>query len=238
MKSTPLFLIGAGVIALSSCTTSLSDPNGRGHDRDLDLYELTGQSAENGVTEADIAAAGRNANQAGSLPPRNARVLLVQSGSHQPDEELLAAYRPFCQPVIWNGRVASASDNPYGSSPNQTKLAGSHGRRLRLIAAQQGCSHVIVVFGEIQSDSQPLPTSAVSWVPVVGSLIPSERSGTRLLAQAFILETRSARFTTVAAKPQQKTGLTTDDGSSTINSRRAPQLKIPAYQELASRSFR
>ena len=110
MKSTHLFLIGAGVLALSSCTTSLSDPNGRGHDRDLDLYELTGQSAENGVTEADIAAAGRNANQAGSLPPRNARVLLVQSGSHQPDEELLAAYRPFCQPVIWNGRVASGEE--------------------------------------------------------------------------------------------------------------------------------
>ena len=131
----------------------------------------------------------------------------------------------------------AAEDRKYDEKEKR-EVGAAAGRRLRLVAAQQGCSHVIVVFGEIQSDSRALPTSAVSWVPVVGNLIPSERSGTRLIAQAIILETGSPRYTTVTARPQQTTGITTDNGSGTINSRRAPKLKAAAYPELAAQSFR
>ena len=225
----------AGVLALSSCaTTSLSDPNGRGHGSDLNLYELTGQSATRQVTEADIAAARSGGGRAGSLPPRGARVLLVQSGAHQPDQELQNAFRPYCQPVLWNGRSESSPQEEDG----EKRVAASAGRRLRLVAAQQGCSHVIVIFGEIQSDSRNLPTAAVSWLPVVSSIVPSQHSGTRLLAQAIILETASARYTTVTAAPRESSGITTEDGGDNINSRRALKLKAAAYPDLAEKSFR
>jgi hypothetical protein len=230
--SPKLLLCAAVAMTITSCvTTSLSDPNGRGHDHDLSLYELTGQAAAEGVTEGQIAATLSGGGRAGSLPRRGARVLLVQSGAHQPDEELLAAFRPWCQPVIWDGRAPEKDDG-------KRTAGGAVGRRLRLTAAQQGCTHVIVVFGEIQSDSKSLPTSAVSWVPIVGNIIPSERSGTRLLAQALILETGRPRYSTVSARPQQATGITTDDGSYNINSKRAPKLKAKAYPELAAQSFR
>lgn len=238
MHKTSVLHLCAAVLtaaALSSCvTTSLSDPGGSGHSNDLSLYELTGQSGSTEVSEADIAAARSGGGRVGTLPARGARVLLVQSGAHQPDEELLAAYRPHCRPVVWDGR---APEREYDDKKKR-EVGAAAGRRLRLIAAQQGCSHVIVVFGEIQSDSHALPTSAVSWVPVVGNLIPSERSGTRLIAQAIILETGSPRYTSAAARPQQTTGITTDNGSDTINSRRAPKLKAAAYPELAALSFR
>ena len=228
-----LTLISVAVIALTSCeSTSLSDPNGRGHSSDLSLYELTGQSRNTEVSEGDIAAARRGGGNAGSLPAKGARILLVQSGAYQPDEELLAAYRPYCQPVMWDGRAPGLASE--GKKPS----GGSVGRRLRLAAAQQGCSHVIVIFGEIQSDSRSLPTSAVSWVPVVRQIVPTQHSGTRLVAQALIMETASSRYTLAAALPQETRGITTASGGEGVNSRRAPKLKAAAYPDLATRTFR
>jgi hypothetical protein len=133
---------------------------------------------------------------------------------------------------MWDGRAPSVPED--GKKPTGATLS----RRLRLAAAQQRCSHVIVVFGEIQSDSRSLPTRAVSWVPVVGGLVPSRHSGTRLLAQALIMETATSRFTLAAAAPQQTSGITTKSGGEGINSRRALKLKIAAYPDLAARSFR
>jgi hypothetical protein len=208
-----LLLIAA--VALASCqNTSLSDPNGSGHSSDLSLYELTGQSSNIEVTEADISAARRRGGSAGSLPVKGARVLLVQSGAHQPDGELVAAFRPYCEPVMWDGRGPATPQD--GEKPTGATLS----RRLRLAAAQQRCSHVIVVFGEIQSDSRSLPTRAVSWVPVVGGLVPSKHSGTRLLAQALIMETATSRYTLAAAAPQQTSVITTKSGGEGITRRR------------------
>lgn len=228
-----VFLPCAGLaLALSACrSTSLSDPSGRGHGHDLSLYELTGQAGGDNVTEAQIASARRAGGRTGSLPPRGAKVLLVQSGAHQPDDELISAYRPYCQPVIWDGRA------PGGNEERKTS-GGAVGRKLRLVAAEQGCSHVIVIFGEIQSDSHALPTKAVTWVPVVGHIVPSERSGTRLVAQALILETGSGRYLTVAARTQQTSGVTTEEGAYGVDSRRSLRLKAKAYPDLAAQSFR
>ncbi len=232
----PAFILipcAAAILCLASCaTTSLSDPDGRGHSADLDLYDLTGQSRKTGVSEADIAAARRGGGRVGSLPRKGARVLLVQSGAYQPDKELLAAFQPYCQPVMWDGRATELSE-----AEKKSGGGGSMGRRLRLAAAQQDCSHVIVVFGEIQSESRELATSAVSWVPVVGHIIPSEHSGTRLLVQGLIMETASPRYAMAAAAPRETSGITTDAGSSGVNGRRARQLKAEAYPDLAARSF-
>ena len=245
MKNIPLILCAALVCNLvSSCkNTSLSDPNGSGHGQDLSLYELTGQNAQRAVTEADIAAARSGKGRAGTLPSAGAKILLVQSGAHQPDEELQSAYAPHCKPVLWDGRAPSFDESTRGShrhfdsDKKEPVLAGETGRRLRLVAAQQGCSHVVVVFGEIQSEYQKLPTSAVSWVPVVGGLVPDRRSGTRLSAQALVMETGSQNYTIVSARPQQATGVTTEDGNATIDGRRSLKLKAAAYPDLAKKSF-
>ncbi len=42
----------------------------------------------------------------------------------------------------------------------------------------------------------------------------------------------------MTARPQQTSGVTTDNGSGTTNSRRAPKLKAAADPELAAQSFR
>jgi hypothetical protein len=224
-----LTLTALSALALTSCvTTSLSDPNGSGHAQDLSVYELTSEQPGRAISEADIA---RGSSRQGSLPPRGARVLLVQSGAHQPDAQLVAAYSPYCQPVVWNGQNTNTESE-------KTAAGAAAGRRLRLAAAQQGCSHVIVVFGEIQSDSRDLPTSILSWVPIAGEILPSEHSGTRLLAQAVVMETRSPRYTMITAQPQQREGITTSHGSSGINGRRAEKLKALAYPDLARQSFR
>src|SRR5690349_15523455 len=107
--------LSAGLcVLLSGCeTASLSKPGGSSHSGDLDIYELTGDDPKREVSERDIQAAA--AGRMGTLPPKGVRVLLVQSGAMQPDAELTAAFRPYCQPVPWDGR-----DNPNGNPNRET----------------------------------------------------------------------------------------------------------------------
>ncbi|MES2706879.1 MAG: hypothetical protein V4726_09790 [Verrucomicrobiota bacterium] len=235
MKSAPRIvslLASTALLFTSSCeSTSLSNPGGSGHGGDLSLYELTGDKPNAQVSEKDIAAA--LGGRSGSLPRRGGKILLVQSGAHQPDGELSAAFQPLSQAVPWNGESQRTANS------EKDKTAGSIGRRLRLVAAQQGCSHVVVVFGEIQSASQDLPTgSVVGWIPIVGDILPGEHSGTRLFAQALILETASPRYSIITASPREESGLTTSGGESAANVRRSLRMKKLIYPELAAKCFR
>lgn len=223
-----IYLFSPLVFLLVCCeTTSLSNPSGRGHEGDLSLYGLTAENSNRPITERDIASASRG-DARGSLPWRGARILLVQSGAYQPDAELMAAYSSYASPVPWDGRAPEKAESP-----------GAIGKRLRLSAAQQGCSHVVVVFGEIQSDSQSLPTdSLVGWVPIVGGILPTAYSGTRVIAQAIVMETSAARYAMVSAAPRQEESLTTYGGQSVANLNRSQRMKRTIYPELAARTFR
>lgn len=234
MKSIPLLLLSSAAALVVSCTsTSLSNPGGSGHGEDLNLYELTGDKPQAQVTERDIAAA--LGSRSGSLPVRGGKILLVQSGAHQPDQELAEAFRPLGQIVEWNGQA----QEPGSQEKNDKRFGGAIGRRLRLVAAQQGCTHVVVVFGEIQSAARDLPTDAVvGWIPIVGSLVPGEVSGTRLFAQALVMEVASPRYSVITASPRQESGLNVSGSQSSVNVRRSLRLKKLIYPELAAKCFR
>jgi hypothetical protein len=228
-------LVLSVTLPLSSClTTSLSDPTGSGHHKDLNLYELTGERPQTQVSEKDIRAA--LGGRSGTLPRRGGKILLVQSGAQQPDEELTKAFGLVCQSVSWTG-ISQEKERSEKESP--AEAAGAIGRRLRLVAAQQGCSHVIVVFGEIQSAYQTLATdSLVGWLPIVGDVVPGEHSGTRLFVQALVLETATPRYTVVTASPREESGLTTTRGGDAAKVRRSERMKKLIYPELAAKCFR
>ena len=237
MKHFRISLLAAAMVAgLSSCeSTSLSNPAGSGHGGDLSLYELAGIDPRKEVTESDIQRL--RGGRVGALPSKGARILLVQSGAHQPDEDLRKAYASFCDPVPWDGRSVEPISRGDGSA--SVKSPGSAGRRLRLVAAQQNCSHVVVVFGEIQSASETLPTdSLMGWVPLVGDVVPSSRSGHRLMAQAIVLETGAPRYQLVSADSKEAKGLVTNGGEAAAAVRRSDRMKKLAYPELAERTFR
>lgn len=234
-------LILAITLPLSSClTTSLSDPTGSGHQKDLNLYELTGDRPQAQVSEKDIRAA--LGGRSGTLPRRGGKILLVQSGAQQPDEELAKAFGLLGQPVSWTGLSQEKERSGNADKDNKdasAAAAGAIGRRLRLVAAQQGCSHVVVVFGEIQSAYQTLATdSLVGWLPVVGDVVPGEHSGTRLFVQALVLETATPRYTVVTASPREESGLTTTRGGDAAKTRRSERMKKLIYPELAAKCFR
>jgi hypothetical protein len=179
-------------------------------------------------TEADIR---RAAQSSGSLPSRGSRFLLVQSGAVQPDKELMDAYRTYGQPIPWTGLAEERTEEEAKASPK-----GALARKLRLAAAQQQCSHVIVVFGEIQKDGQDVPI--VSWVPVAADVLPNRYSGMRLYAQAAVLETASSRFRMVSAQPKETRGVEVNLGGIGNATDRSLKLKGKAYPELAANSFR
>lgn len=226
---------GLSALWLTGCaTTSLSNPGGSGHAGDLNIYELTGDDPRREVSERDIQSA--LSGRRGALPAKGARILLVQSGALQPDPELTAAFKQHAQVVTWGGRSSSGDRD---SDDKKKSSGGAAGRKLCLVAAQQQCSHVVVVFGEIQSASRELATGALAgWVPVVGGIVPGNASGTRLLAQAIVMETARPRYTIIAADPREERGVTTMTGRDSANVRRSLRLKAAAYPELARKTFR
>jgi hypothetical protein len=206
--------------SLSSCvTTSLSDPTGSSHRSDLDVNDFTGSSLN--PTEADIRKA---SGRVGSLAVSGSRFLLVQSGALVPDAELVKVFQRYGTPVPWTGRQDAEATNSSAS------------RRIRYTASQQGCSHAIVVFGEIQKDGRSLPV--VSWLPVASDLLPNRYSGMRLHTQAAILEARTPGLLLVSAEPQETRGLEMEWTGLGSELGRSLELKAKAYPELAGKCFR
>jgi hypothetical protein len=104
-----------------------------------------------------------------------------------------------------------------------------------MAAAQQGCSHVIVVFGEIQKDGKDLPI--ISWVPIASEILPSRYSGMRIHTQAAILETNSTRFQIVSPAAQETRGWEIPIGVTNTETQRALKLKGKIYPSLAESCF-
>ena len=80
---------------------------------------------------------------------------------------------------------------------------GSLGRDLRLAAARSGCTHILCYWGKLESIREDAVTKTVSWVPIVGGLIPDEERHTRLRVRAILIDVasnRSVAFTPPAAE--------------------------------------
>ena len=227
------FLILGGVAALltlSGCEDgSISDQNpvggaayvGGGHVREIDELDLLGLHGN--TSEGDIQSALRNGHTGGSRAWPGSSLLLVQSGATAPDSIMLAAieksYRVF----------------PFSGIPTDDKRRdGSLGRDLRLAAARSGCAHVLCYWGKLESIREDAVTKTVSWVPVVGGLIPDEERITRLRVRAMLIDVASGRATTFSPPAAQDSALSSDLWRAESHDKQVYDLKTRAYAGLVA----
>lgn len=193
---------------------------GGGYVGELSELDVLGVAADTAITDADIKAALEGPS--GAKLAHTSKVLLIQSGADFPDAQMVDAMRE---------RVALA---PFSGRP-QTKSEGSasYAKSLRLAAARGGYDKIVCYWGVLESERKNRITSAVSWVPVVGYMIPDEREAMRLRLKAAVIDVASGRWTIVTPLPVTSTSL------SSIFSRRATdqdlvsKLKERGYRDLA-----
>jgi len=105
---------------------------------------------------------------------RGDKVILIQSGAIVPD----------------NGVVEEAmryfSVAPFSGIPSQEKAGLADSLRLR--AAQGGYRYIVCYWGVLESAQEDHEGKIVSWVPIVGGLVPDQRQEMRIRLRAILLD--------------------------------------------------
>ena len=220
---------GVALLAFSGCEEgSISDstPYGSaayvgGRSREIDELELLG--SRQGANESDIQNALRERRAGPACPLPGSKLLVVQSGAASPDSLMLGDLERVY-------RVFPAS----GLAPTDSRRDGTLGRDLRLEAARSGCQYVLCYWGRLESIREDGVTKAVSWVPVVGGLIPDEQRTTRLRVRAVLIDVASGRTSTYTPPVVQNSAVSAGFARDSARDKQTLDLKLRAYASLVA----
>ena len=234
MKPVPLALargaFASAVVFLAGCTTrSISNsgyPDSRRNSAELGSYrgelsefDVIGVTADTAVTEADIQAAVHG--PAGAKLSRSSRILLLQSGADLPDAAMLEAMR---------ARFAVA---PFSGRPPTREASAAFSKTLRLVAARGGYDKIVCTWGVLESARKDKVTSLISWVPIVGYVVPDEREHMRINLKAAVVDVATGRWTFVSPPSATSSQLSTVLSRRETDQELVEKLKIDGYRALA-----
>jgi len=189
-----LLLVGA---ALGGCSTrSISDSGPVRGDRvtsayagELDEFDVLGVDQRSKITEADIGAALDQHSR--PVLHRGDRVMLVQSGAQIPDSACLDAVSE-----MFSVSTFSGAPQAHGLDARHSENAPyqPYAPALRLAAAKAGATAIVVYWGSLETSQQAYATNVVSWVPVVGWVIPDQTQTMRLQLKIAVIDTRTGSW--------------------------------------------
>ena len=219
----------AVLLALTGCDEgSISDQNPYnhaayvgGHAREIDELDLLGSPG--GASEGEIQSALRGGGAGGVRAWPGSSLLVVQSGATAPDSIMLAAIEKSYRVFAFSGVAASDRHRD-----------GSLGRDLRLAAARSGCTHVLCYWGKLESIREDAVTKTVSWVPIVGGLIPDEQRLTRLRVRAVLIDTASGHSVAFTPPAAENAALSSSLLRSESQDKQTYELKARAYAGLVA----
>lgn len=223
-------LIGLGLFlscALTGCDTARSISNagfpsgGYGtndaYRGELSELDLLGVDTTGTITDARIATELAEAQRV--APQIGKPLLAVQSGAAAPDEPMLAA-------LSQSFPVAS-----FSGVPPQDRIRFS--QQLRLAAARGGIAQILCYWGVLETAKTNEATKLVSWVPIVGAIVPDQSQHMRIRLKAILMDVQTGRWRMLASEPAEDERL-----SASLNRRSSDQdqvelLKTEGYRRLA-----
>jgi len=234
MKTHFLLIIGAVALLAAGCQTrSISDsgyqPASGGNHRaqrvqptryigELNELDVLGIERNPKITEDQIAQA---LDSAGQIKLRKgSKVLLVQSGAQFPDEPMIA------------GLNQSLTVTPFSGLPNEFEREAYH-KALRFAAARGGCETIVCYWGVLECGRQSLDTKAVSWVPIVGSLLPDEHQHMRIRLKVAIVDVRTGNWAMFSPEPFEDKAVSARLGRERSDQAQVNKLKHRAYATAA-----
>lgn len=190
--------------------------------REIDEMDLLGSHA--GASEGDIQRVVNENRRGGGIRAwPGSSLLVVQSGAAAPDSIMLAALEKAHRIFPFSG-VTNASGH----------RDGSLGRDLRLAAARSGCTQILCYWGKLESIQEDQVTKTVSWVPIVGSLVPDEQRTTRLRVRAVLIDVASGRSAAFTPPAAQNSALSPGLLRGSSRDKQVYDLKTTAYEGLAA----
>ncbi|HZF61027.1 MAG TPA: hypothetical protein VEZ52_05320 [Desulfovibrio sp.] len=218
-----LALQGCGVRSISDSgyqaeAGRLRQPGHSLYKGELTEFEVLGVKPTASVAQEEIQHALENRQQF-SLP-KGSSVMLIQSGAIMPDDSMIQALEA-------HYRVAAFSGIPVGQGD------ASHAAALRLAAAKGNCAKILVYWGILETAQKDMSTKAVSWVPIVGGIIPDESQEMRIRLKMALIDVATGQWEAFSPKPIQDTSASARYTRASSDQQQVAVLKARAYAELA-----
>ena len=158
-------------------------------------------------------------------------LLVVQSGALVPDELMTDALKDHFQVSPFSG-VPSRPAYPYSNTAS-TAEPGSFGERLRLAAAQGGYERILVYWGQLEAQRSGGLTKAISWVPIVGAVVPDESQDMRIRLKAAIIDVTTGRWHMILPESIADSAISASINRASSDQDQVQQLKAAGYAKLA-----
>ena len=194
---------------------------------ELNELSVLGISAEQAISEADIQAALNDA-AAVTLKRGNA-ILLIQSGAMFPDDAMLQAMQEYFTVAPLSG-VPEQSPQTYHPTDAIADPQPSLKQVLRLSAAQTGATTVIVYWGIIETAQEDQVTKTVSWVPIVGALIPDEVQRMRIRLKGVVMDVKSGKWLMLTPPEADSAAISGRLDREAADQQQVARMKTQAYQ--------
>jgi hypothetical protein len=217
---------------LSGCTTQRSfssseyypgGTNVRGGDNllyngELSEFDVLGIDPGTEITEQEIAVAASDKKQRLSLR-KGEPLLLIQSGAMIPEQEMTERMEQYFSVSVFSGVPTQGN-----------KADASYSKALRLAAAKAGIDRILVYWGMVETETKDLATKNVSWVPIVGSVIPDQTQVIRIRLKVALVEVKSGQWEIFLPKVYEDTANTASLDRKISGQQQLSQLKSKVYQ--------
>jgi len=190
------WMILVAIFLLFSCSSrSISDsgyrsklpPNNPFYKGELSEFEVLGIDLVKGVTEEAIKNSLKNGPNV-SLRKGGA-IMVIQSGALIPDETMVKHLERYFTVGAFSG-IPEESVKPVNFS-----------HALRLAAAKGGYRTIICYWGILESGKKNQSTKTISWVPIVGWLIPDETEHMRIRLKVALIDVHTGGWQTFMPQP-------------------------------------
>jgi hypothetical protein len=220
----------AGVLlVLAACSVrSISDSGYRGdgygrvnssYQGELSEYAVLGIDAKATYSDADIQKA--MIERRPLSVRKGSGILLVQSGAEMADPEMIAALEKYYTVATFSG------------VPQPAGAATPYSQLFRMAAAKGGYETVIVYWGVLESATQGLGGKAISWLPVIGGVVPDENQQMRIRLAMAVVDTRTGQWESFSPEPFQDEATSNQHGRAASDQRQVMELKAKAYKAAA-----
>lgn len=185
---------------------------------ELSELQVIGINPESKVTQEDVERA--MASRQRVIVPKGSSIMLIQSGAMIPDEPMVKAMEKYFSVSVFSGAPATGSSTDYAML-------------LRLAAAKGGHEKIVAFWGILESAQKGIGTKVVSWVPLVGGVIPDETQEMRIRLKVAVVDVKTGSWDMFSPEPFE------DSAASARYTREASDqglvsvLKAKAYQAAA-----
>jgi len=214
-------------ISNSDCDTTRDPYCARNAPAELSEFDVLGIARNAKPTDADIAAA--LARPRALALNRGSRILLIQSGAAFPD----APMREDVAKRYAVGTFSGTRPRTVAGISTDAADAESYARSLRLAAAQGGYDKLLVYWGVLESARIDNAASNVSWVPIVGWMLPDEREHMRIRLRLALIDTATGQWAMLEPPPVDSNSLSTMLSRRSVDQSLVAQLKEAGYEQAA-----